>query len=1051
MATKDEGEKLGVVETVALILLALVVVYCMLGGGYSATGLLRGWIGRRTVARAATAHYRQHLEAPAQAHSAAIVRSHLNPRSFSSHDNRLRSHNNMLSAAVNRHKASNAAAKPLDQLFSSSPPPPPQQQSQKSSVLSTASRNSKSINGLKRTHSGLAKTFGTPASFDDATQPVVCAVPEVTNSEYFDADDFDDDFDLDDLIVEEPKAKKPAPKSSISKNSIQYPVLPKITAAQSSPFYPTLPRRQVHDSGTGNDSGYISGEHTQEQPATDNFGSSAPLLWSSSPTEHFNPPPNASSIRRFAYNSNNGPAAPRVPPTSAPVKTEPAAASKRRTLPWLKQEPTQSEQDMKTIPPSKRRVVDATPVQTSKKSALPWNTTASAIKEQKTSLREINKKKMKLNEPSDEVIQKAKSKSRKNAVARVFLSDEQQHVLDLISEKKKAVFFTGAAGTGKSVLLREIIATLRKKYLREPDRVAVTASTGLAACNIGGVTLHSFAGIGLGKEDVPELVKKIKRNQKAKHRWMRTKVLVVDEISMVDGDLFDKLEAIARQIRNNGRPFGGIQLVITGDFFQLPPVPDSGKIAKFAFDAATWSTSIEYTIGLHHVFRQKDPVFANMLNEMREGRMSAESIKAFHTLNRPLSEDAIDATELFPTRNEVENANQTKMSQLVGEIRTFEARDGGSITDKTFRDKLLANCMAPELITLKKGAQVMLIKNIDESLVNGSLGKIIGFMSEIQFDSYNNNEEAFIATQGGTLKDEDAIGGGRDKKKTARERIMDNLLDPYYVDNAVKIWQHVRRSMLSPGQAKVRDMDMAGAVMWTTRPNEDQVNAISTGLFSELSARLALLQKPGRETAEMLDAAEKSFAWIERCRYRSNECIVLDTIKLKSQECVDWTFTYCTGQAIAAATAIFATLSFGQQGSQCNKSPHEYLSLACNMARKAICRNGWVEKDGILTEAGAYGKGNHEPWKNDDAVGFKSVLLRSLAKLLKVLRDTNQEPDLQYQLTEFIKKQFDSSQKNNTNGNNQYGPWWAGPMEMPTSHSQMAALDIMAAIHLVRN
>ncbi|THW41213.1 hypothetical protein D6D21_06400 [Aureobasidium pullulans] len=919
MATKDEGEKLGVVETVALILLALVVVYCMLGGGYSATGLLRGWIGRRTVARAATAHYRQHLEAPAQAHSAAIVRSHLNPRSFSSHDNRLRSHNNMLSAAVNRHKASNATAKPLDQLFSSSPPPPPQQQSQKSSVLSTASRNSKSINGLKRTHSGLAKTFGTPASFDDATQPVVCAVPEVTNSEYFDADDFDDDFDLDDLIVEEPKAKKPAPKSSISKNSIQYPVLPKITAAQSSPFYPTLPRRQVHDSGTGNDSGYISGEHTQEQPATDDFGSSAPLPWSSSPTEHFNPPPNASSIRRFAYNSNNGPAAPRVPPTSAPVKTEPAAASKRRTLPWLKQEPTQSEQDMKTIPPSKRRVVDATPVQTSKKSALPWNTTASAIKEQKTSLREINKKKMKLNEPSDEVIQKAKSKSRKNAVARVFLSDEQQHVLDLISEKKKAVFFTGAAGTGKSVLLREIIATLRKKYLREPDRVAVTASTGLAACNIG------------------------------------------------------------------------------------------------------------------------------------EGRMSAESIKAFHTLNRPLSEDAIDATELFPTRNEVENANQTKMSQLVGEIRTFEARDGGSITDKTYRDKLLANCMAPELITLKKGAQVMLIKNIDESLVNGSLGKIIGFMSEIQFDSYNNNEEAFIATQGGTLKDEDAIGGGRDKKKTARERIMDNLLDPYYVDNAVKIWQHVRRSMLSPGQAKVRDMDMAGAVMWTTRPNEDQVNAISTGLFSELSARLALLQKPGRETAEMLDAAEKSFAWIERCRYRSNECIVIDTIKLKSQECVDWTFTYCTGQAIAAATAIFATLSFGQQGSQCNKSPHEYLSLACNMARKAICRNGWVEKDGTLTEHDAYGKGNHEPWKNDDAVGFKSVLLRSLAKLLKVLRDTNQEPDLQHQLTEFIKKQFDSSQKNNTNGNNQYGPWWAGPMEMPTSHSQMAALDIMAAIHLVQN
>lgn len=156
-------------------------------------------------------------------------------------------------------------------------------------------------------------------------------------------------------------------------------------------------------------------------------------------------------------------------------------------------------------------------------------------------------------------------------------------------------------------MLREIIAALRKKYEREPDRVAVTASTGLAACNVGGVTLHSFAGIGLGKDEVDELVKKIKRNQKTKHRWMRTKVLIIDEISMVDGDLFDKLEEIARRMRNNGRPFGGIQLVITGDFFQLPPVPDGNRVSKFAFDAGTWNTSIEHTIGLHRVFRQKDP------------------------------------------------------------------------------------------------------------------------------------------------------------------------------------------------------------------------------------------------------------------------------------------------------------------------------------------------------------------------------------------------------------------------------------------------------------
>jgi ATP-dependent DNA helicase PIF1 len=274
----------------------------------------------------------------------------------------------------------------------------------------------------------------------------------------------------------------------------------------------------------------------------------------------------------------------------------------------------------------------------------------------------------------------------------------------------------------------------------------VTASTGLAACNIGGVTLHSFAGIGLGKEPVEDLVKKIRRNAKAKQRWLRTKVLIMDEVSMVDGDLFDKLEQIARTLRNNGRPFGGIQLVITGDFFQLPPVPEFGRQSKFAFDAGTWTTSIEHTIGLHHVFRQKDPVFAGMLNEMREGRMSAESIANFKKLDRPLppSDDNIEATELFPTRQEVDRANNLRMQQLHGNAFSFEARDGGSVTNKEQRDRLLQSCMVPEVVNLKKGAQVMLVKNLDDSLVNGSLGKVTGFMTEAMFELYKEDEEAFL-------------------------------------------------------------------------------------------------------------------------------------------------------------------------------------------------------------------------------------------------------------------------------------------------------------------
>ena len=382
-----------------------------------------------------------------------------------------------------------------------------------------------------------------------------------------------------------------------------------------------------------------------------------------------------------------------------PVSSAPKAnTSKRRTIPWLEEksdDPSENRSDerdeyqlseaqihtaqqgaaakvQKILEGQKKRRASAkqktdeswTPLPKDKPDSLyPWNKTASAVKEEQKALRHGNKKLVKDLEAN---VGAKITTTKEKKVPRVFLSDEQRKVLELATESKKSVFFTGSAGTGKSVLLREIIRFLREKYKREIDRVAVTASTGLAACNVGGVTLHSFAGIGLGKEAVPELVRKIKRNQKAKLRWMRTKVLIIDEISMVDGDLFDKLEGIARIIRNNGRPFGGIQLVITGDFFQLPPVPDYGRIAKFAFDAATWNTSIEHTIGLTQVFRQKDPggidclnqfdifelinysiVFANMLNEMRLGRLSDNSISAFRTLNRPLKfDDDFQATEL---------------------------------------------------------------------------------------------------------------------------------------------------------------------------------------------------------------------------------------------------------------------------------------------------------------------------------------------------------------------------------------------------------------------
>jgi ATP-dependent DNA helicase PIF1 len=424
----------------------------------------------------------------------------------------------------------------------------------------------------------------------------------------FDFDDFDDDSDLD-LEVEYPLALPTLsaprqPLASMSPNNTNFPASmppPKLSAT---PQHLTNP-------------------------------SSGPIPWSSSPQAHLAPPPGAGA-KRSSFQE------PEQQITNL-ISSEPSIdanprPAKRRTTPWA-----QRAAEEKEAPPQQREQAargtqcfkclgyghyagsctrarpkdnaipqdedSFTPLP--KEKSLPWNTTASAIKDKRGAFKEHQKTlKMKREHTSITEMFKTKTKgstAKEEKGANIFLSSEQSNVLELVTQQKKSVFFTGSAGTGKSVLMRAIIAELRKVYKKEPDRVAVTASTGLAACNIGGVTLHSFGGIGLGKESVPDLVKKIMRNQKAKNRWLRTKVLVVDEVSMVDGELFDKLEGIARFIRKNGRPFGGIQLVVTGDFFQLPPVPDYGKQVKFAFDADTWSTSIHHTIGLTEVFRQRDP------------------------------------------------------------------------------------------------------------------------------------------------------------------------------------------------------------------------------------------------------------------------------------------------------------------------------------------------------------------------------------------------------------------------------------------------------------
>lgn len=314
------------------------------------------------------------------------------------------------------------------------------------------------------------------------------------------------------------------------------------------------------------------------------------------------------------------------------------------------------------------------------------------------------------------------------------LSEEQQRVLRLV-ESGKNIFFTGPAGTGKSVLLRAIIDLLRRKF----GGIAITAPTGIAGMNIGGSTIHSWAGIGLGKETVKELVGVL--SSYAIKRWTSTRALVIDEISMLDGRLFDKLEEIGRIVRGSHRPFGGIQLILSGDFFQLPPVPEQDSTTMipptFTFDALSWSRCVDEPVVLTKVFRQKDTKFVDMLSATRSGQLEDWHVQEFFKLSREVKySDGISPTQLFPLKSQVELCNKTHLDVLPGEVMTYPAMDSrgfnmyGERIPVDAAGRLLERLVAPREISLKVGAQVMLLRNLLQGkLVNGSLGKVVDFIT----------------------------------------------------------------------------------------------------------------------------------------------------------------------------------------------------------------------------------------------------------------------------------------------------------------------------------
>ena len=317
------------------------------------------------------------------------------------------------------------------------------------------------------------------------------------------------------------------------------------------------------------------------------------------------------------------------------------------------------------------------------------------------------------------------------------MDEDQQRAVDL-AKSGKSFFLTGAGGTGKSYVIQNIVKALNS----DGRDVALTAMTGCAALLLGkgAKTLHSWAGIGLGKESAEVILMKLKKAFKAKKNWLAADALIIDEVSMMMPELLDKLDTIGKGMRRSPLPFGGLQLILVGDMFQLPPVNKDSRDCFFVFESKAWKAHIHDSVVLRTVHRQTDPVFLKILDEARSGILTKESLEILDSRRtKEWKKLEIKPTLLFTKRADVEQINLTQLNKCEGEDKLFVAKTMKTqayltshtvqqVTDYAIEKMDKNGAYVPEL-ALRKGAQVMLLTNkyMDFGLVNGSRGIVEKF------------------------------------------------------------------------------------------------------------------------------------------------------------------------------------------------------------------------------------------------------------------------------------------------------------------------------------
>lgn len=290
-----------------------------------------------------------------------------------------------------------------------------------------------------------------------------------------------------------------------------------------------------------------------------------------------------------------------------------------------------------------------------------------------------------------------------------------------ILESGQSVLLTGAAGTGKTYLLNQFIRRARN----DGKNVAVTATTGLAATHLGGATIHAWSGIGVRDGLDGGFFHKLSK-QRA-DLIGKADVLIIDEISMLHDFRLDMIEEISRHVRGGGRPFGGLQVVLCGDFFQLPPVSRrDSRPGGFVTMSKIWQDGAFKVCYLEEQYRQADDeTYSAILNGIRAGQLTRRQLDALEQRSRAVPDPFEARTRLLTVNVDVDVINHQHLDKIDEITVEYEMETSGR---KQYVETLMKSCLAPEVLKLKKGAVVMCIKNSqDKKYVNGSLGTVEDF------------------------------------------------------------------------------------------------------------------------------------------------------------------------------------------------------------------------------------------------------------------------------------------------------------------------------------